>query len=149
MTRNLDNKIYESISLICRRGDDLLGNGDAEAALRQYVEAWSLLPEPKHQWEAATWILSAIGDAHFTQQRFEDALQAFTNALLCPNGLGNPFIHLRLGQSFYELGDTQRAQDELARAYMGGGAELFSKEPPKYFASLKDVLDPPDGHDRL
>jgi hypothetical protein len=26
---------------------------------------WDLLPEPKTSWEAATWLLGAIGDANF------------------------------------------------------------------------------------
>jgi hypothetical protein len=27
--------------------------------------AWDLLPEPQADWEAATWILGAIGDVNF------------------------------------------------------------------------------------
>ena len=30
----------------------------------------------------------------------------------CPNAIGNPFIHLRLGQANYELQEIDRAKDE-------------------------------------
>ena len=50
--------------------------------------------------------------------------------------LGNPFLHLRLGQSQYELGELDRAADELMRAYMGAGEDIFVSEDPKYRAFL-------------
>lgn len=58
-------------------------------------------------------------------------------AMRCPDAMGNPFLHLRLGQCQFELAALDRAADELARAYMGGGPELFSQEDPKYLAFLK------------
>jgi hypothetical protein len=68
---------------------------------------------------------------------------AFSAAMHGPNAIGNPFIHLRLGQSQFEVGNMERAGDELARAYMGDGTEIFSSEDPKYFEFLKTILDPP------
>jgi hypothetical protein len=58
---------------------------------------------------------------------------------------GNPFLHLRLGQCRFELGDLDRAADELARAYMGDGEDVFEDEAPKYLAFLKTRLQPPSG----
>ncbi|MGB7380321.1 MAG: hypothetical protein WA959_27700 [Rivularia sp. (in: cyanobacteria)] len=37
----------------------------------------------------------------------------------CPGAVGNPFIHLILRQAQFELGNFDRAKDNLARAYMG------------------------------
>ena len=50
----------------------------------------------------------------------------------CPNAIGNPFIHLRLGQVQYELDDFERAKDELARALILGGSGIFEEEDLKY-----------------
>ncbi len=47
--------------------------------------------------------------------------------------VGNPFILLRLGQTYFELGNMKKAADELVRAYMGVGTEIFEGEDPKYF----------------
>ena len=59
----------------------------------------------------------------------------------CPEAIGNPFIHLRLGQAQFELGDKEAAADELMRAYMGAGAEIFAEEAPKYLEYLATVAD--------
>jgi hypothetical protein len=65
------------------------------------------------------------------------------NAMHCPAAIGNPFIHFRLGQCQFELGNLDRAADELMRAYMGAGREIFDQDDPKYFQFLatraKDV----------
>lgn len=59
-----------------------------------------------------------------------------------PGGVGNPFLHLRLGEIALELGDEARAADELIRAYAVGGPEAFQSEDPKYlrFLASKAVL---------
>lgn len=80
---------------------------------------------------------------NFLQEAYEHSKAAFSDAMHCPNALGNPFIHLRLGQSQYEPGNMQRAADELARAYMGAGKDIFQEDDPKYFEFLKTVLKPP------
>ena len=81
----------------------------------------------------------AIGDANFESRNYEHAKAALSDAMHCPGAIGDPFIHLRLGQCQFELGNLPRANDELARAYMGGGKEIFDAEDPKYFSHLKTV----------
>jgi hypothetical protein len=56
--------------------------------------------------------------------------------------IGNPFLHLRLGQCQFELGNFDRAADELTRAHVGAGAEIF-EGADKYFTFLKTRLNPP------
>ncbi len=131
---SLSDSLHARITELCRKGDDLKASNDIETALENYHEAWGLVPEPKEDWEAATWILSAIGDAHFQVLDFNHAASAFSNALRCPDGLGNCFIHLRLGQSQFALGNVDQAKDELTRAYMGGGRELFQRRRSEVFS---------------
>ena len=145
----LPDDIYERITALSQEGNDLLDESDFSGALAKYEQAWDLLPDPKEDWEAATWILSAIGDTYFYDRRFDDAINTLSKAIHCPNGLGNPFIHLRLGESRFEAGDRPRAADELTRAYMGAGREIFENEDPKYFDFLKTVLKPPRGQKEL
>ncbi len=59
---------------------------------------------------------------------------------------GNPFILLRLGQTYFELGNMKKAADELVRAYMGVGTEIFEGEDPKYFDLVRASILPPDGN---
>ena len=141
----LPNHTYDRIRQLCAEGDELADSERFADAIGKYRAAWDLLPEPRTQWEAATWILGAIGDASFLGGDFGSGRDALTEAMHCPDAIGNPFLHLRLGQCQLELGNHARAADELARAYMSEGYDLFADEDPKYFQFLKTQLEPPPG----
>lgn len=136
---------HEIIQQLCEIGDDHAANGDYAKALEQYWAAWDVLPEPKTDWEAATWILAAIGDANFMGRDFAAGRDNLSMAMRCPDAIGNPFLHLRLGQCQFELGNLERAVDELARAYLLEGTKIFDNDDPKYLAFVKSKLDPPPG----
>ena len=74
------------------------------------------------------------------QGNFKLAAPPLQDSMICPGTLGNPWVHLRLGQARYELGEMDRAADELTRAYMGGDRDIFEGHDPKYFALLQRVL---------
>jgi tetratricopeptide (TPR) repeat protein len=140
----LDQATHEQVVSLASEGDSLLEAGELSAALNTYLQALELLPEPVHQWEAATWLLTALGDVLFLQGNYLEAQNSLHEALHCPGAVGNPFIHLRLGQINYELQEPVRAKDEFVRAYMGGGDEVFEGEDPKYKQCIKEIL-PPEG----
>ena len=126
-----------------------MASGDLPDAFRTFQAALNVLPEPRQQWNAAGWLLVAMGECSFRLQKWQSAAGPLQDAIICPGCLGNPWLHLRLGQVRFELGDERRAADELARAYMGGGREVFEGEDQKYFALVERVLEPPEGMDRL
>jgi tetratricopeptide (TPR) repeat protein len=142
----LSDELHGEVKRLCASGDDLVEAGRYPDALEKYWAAWDVLPEPKNHWNAALWILVAIGEANFFSADFEAGTDNLTQAMHCPDALGNPFIHLRLGQCQFELNNLDRAADELMRAYMGGGAEIFEDQDPKYIRFLqtkaKDVQAP-------
>jgi len=137
--------IYQQVEQLSERGNALADEGQYREAAEQFVAALELLPEPKTNWEACTWLLASIGDMTFQLKAYEQAVNALSDAMHCPDAIGNPFIHLRLGQALFELGDRQRAADELARVYMLEGKDIFAAEDPKYFEFLKTVMKPPAG----
>jgi len=144
MSQNhLPKKLLSEITKLCAQGDAFLKGNGFEQAIAKYKAAWNLLPEKKLNWEAATWILTSAGDAYFRQGDYEKSLASFVGAVQGPGGLGNPYIHLRLGQSYFELGDTAKAGDELTRAYMGAGDDIFKDEDEKYPTFLHTILLPP------
>ena len=102
-----------------------LDAGEFDKALEAYRAAADLIPDPKEGWEASTWIFTAIGETLFFNGEYAEALQNLRVAVVSPDGLGNPLVHLRLGEVYYELDDFERAGDVLARAYMGGGKEIL------------------------
>lgn len=108
-----------------------------EDAVAAYNKAWELVPAPRNDWNASTWILAAIADACFLGGFKTSAREALEYAMTCPGAVGNPFLHLRLGQVLLDAGQEDRAADELMRAYMGVGEEIFGAEDGRYLAFLK------------
>lgn len=133
----LNDTLYAKIQAFCGLGDEYAGNGNYPAALNEYWRAFDLVPEPKTSREATTWILVAIGDANFLGKDFQAGVDNLSSAMHCPGAIGNPFIHMRLGQCQLEVGNTVRAADELTRAYAIEGESIFGDEDPKYLAFLK------------
>lgn len=138
--KELEPSVHQRIMKICEIGDRYVEEGDLSEAIARYREAWSLIPEDWTEWEASTWILSSVGEVYFRKREFDEALDRYSRATLCPNGLGNPYIHLRLGQLHLELGQLKQAGDELTRAYMGAGEEIFQDEDPKFLAFLRNII---------
>jgi len=137
----LDDHIYDEITSLTNSGNALAEAAQFEEAEKLFLKALRLLPEPHIAWEAATWLYVAIGDVNFHLKNYEKVFRCFTNAVQCPGGLGNPFVHLRLGQAQLELGRTDRAGDELTRAYMGGGLDIFMEDDPKYLEFLETKIE--------
>jgi hypothetical protein len=120
----LSDDVHERIQALCKKGDSLADRGRYPAALEQYWAAWDLLPEPKTEWQAATWILAAVGDANFLGENYAAGRDNLTMAMHCPEAIGNPFLHLRLGQCHYKLATwTERGRVD-PRLHGGGGRGL-------------------------
>lgn len=144
MPLELPDEVHKQIVALSAAGDELATAGAYPQALTEYWKAWDLLPEPKDQWEAATWLLGAIGDSNWLSGDYVAGRDNLSTAMHCPGAIGNPFLHLRLGQCQLELGNEDRALDELLRAYMAAGTEIFENEP-KYLQFIKDRVQPPPG----
>lgn len=122
---------------ICFDGDDSIG------ALEYFREAFHLIPEPKQQHAEATRVIAGMGDCFFAVGDYTKAKAAFDDALLCPDGAGNPFVRLRRGQSAYQLGAKTDAIVDLTCAYLNGGEDVFSGEDPMYLQLALDNLGGP------
>ena len=140
MTANslqLDKLTHEKIQKLCAAGDELAGAKQYSEAVVEYAKAWLFVPDPKNEWEAATWILAALADVYFLAGQNVSAREALGLAMTCPGAIGNPFIHMRYGQVLYDAGELDAAADELMRAYMGAGSDIFVTEDPRYLVFLK------------
>ena len=139
--KELDSATHEQIKALCAKGDQFAETHAFEQAVAEYNKAWMLIPDPKNDWNASTWVLTAIADACFLGGYKTSALDALQYAMTCPGGLGNPFLHLRYGQVLLDSQEPDHASHELMRAYMGGGEEIFASEDPRYFEFLKTRAD--------
>lgn len=137
----LSDDIYSKITELSEEGNDLLDNEDYDKAINVFESALQLLPESQSEWEAYTWLKASICDAYFYSNRFNECAEAAFDALNGPDAMENPFIHLRLGQALFELGDTARAEPELLKAYMLSGEDIFSEDSVKYKEFILSKLD--------
>ena len=129
----LNNEDAASIERLSEEGNVLSDNNNFDAALIKFTTALSILPTPKINWEAALWLYASIGDMYLFKEEYEFAMSNYYNALNCPDGQGSGFVHLRLGESLFELNDEKKALDHLLKAYMLDGKEIFEDEEEKYF----------------
>ena len=136
----LSDEIYDQIEEYSEQGNDYCDSEEWEKAIECFEKALDLLPEPKDDWEAATWLYVALGDAYFFLEKYAEAVDNFEAARMCPEGMANPFVLLRLGESYCEQGRTELAKNYLFEAYMMEGEEIFAEEDEKYLELVKKVL---------
>lgn len=137
----------QRVQRLLDEGDDLLDEGRPDQALSSFEAAWELLPEPRTDHPLTLHVLAAIGDARFFKADFTAGKQALMNAMKCSHWelIGNPFVRLRLGQCLFELGETRKAANWLAGAFLTEGVKLFAEDDPKYLEFMKSQLEPPPG----
>jgi hypothetical protein len=145
----LPAKTFAEVKAKAEDGERRMAAGDFRAAFDLFVGALDLLPDPREQWNAAGWLLVALGENAIRASSFQAAEGPLTDAMWCPGTIGNPWVHLRCGQMRFELGEMDKAGDELSRAYVGGGREVFEGQDPKYFALVEQLLQPQPDMDRL
>lgn len=137
----LDDHTYDKITQLSEEGNKLFHSEQFDVALMKFNEALELVPEPKTDWEAATWLYIAIGDTYFLKEDYVKALDSLYDAYNCLDATDNPFINLRLGQCLYELGQFEKAEDFLMRAYMLDGLDIFQGDGEKYLAHMRTKYD--------
>lgn len=138
--RPLDDETVAIVTELCERGDADVEAGRYDDAIAKYRDALGLLPEPAEMWKAATWILTAIGEAALYKGDAAHAKEALLGAVGTESGGTNALVHLRLGQAERALGNVGKAKDELFRAYERGGVSVFEGEDPELFALIEALV---------
>lgn len=121
----------------CEKGNEEMEEENFEAAADWFKKAYAILPEPKEDWEATGYITASLGDALFSAGKFDEAMEQLLIAQNFYSGeMMNPFVLLRLGQTYFELGNEEKALVYLLQAYKMEGQQLFEDEA-KYLKFLK------------
>jgi hypothetical protein len=141
-------------------GDEHMARGRFAEADGCYAEAWTLLvhhPEVCDEYtdDQAFWLLLSGMDALYRSGGVETAFDVcvLIQRTFPRQSTGNPFFHLRAGQCAFVVNGEAEARDpastcvdNLARALITGGIDLFSGEEPRYLALVVPHLRPPAGH---
>ncbi len=136
----LEDEVYDKIQEYCENGDEYVNAYDFDKAIEEYKKALDILPEPKTDWEASTWVYCALGDVYYLKDEYDLALDYLFEVLKCPDGLGNPFVSLRIGQCFYEKNNFDKAKEFLLQAYMMEGTDIFADEDEKYYNCIEKLV---------
>ena len=139
----ISEQLQSELDKLAEEGNKYFDNNEYDKALEIWKKALKLIPEPKKNYSETVWFLTSIGDIYFMQGKNEEAFNSFEDAKnnLSGEGINNPFILLRLGQCAFELGIKDLATENLLRAYMIEGKEIFEEDDKKYFDFLKSNVD--------
>lgn len=136
----MTNETYDSIMHEMEEGDRASENDFFKSALKHYEEALSLISIPKTDWEISLHVYTALGDCCFNLEDYLQANSYYNEALKCPDAIEYGYVWLGLGQSFYELGNMEKAKDALVSAYMLDGKDIFEDEDDKYYDLIKEIV---------
>lgn len=156
-------KLLELADQCMRSRDYAKANDNYHAAWEDYAEQRKKAStagtvksfDDRHTPRDAFWLLLSGANAQFYLGDFEGCYDTAVTAFNLFKGLGyvvgNPFFHLRLGQASFEVESPENRDeqgmtiDNLARALICGGIEIFANEDVKYIDRILPVLLPPDG----
>ncbi len=140
LNNNLAEEILNEVSQLKVKGEKEFEKKQFDKAKDFFFEALNLIHEPIQHYSEATKLLVAIGDCYFHMNKFEECYSFFSRAIQGVDGFGDPFIHLRIGQMYYEREEYDKSSLELRRAYLLGGKEMFDNEDLKYYTSIEKEL---------
>lgn len=127
-------------------GNRLMDEERFDEALAIFRRGYDLIPAPREDSASALWFLVAIVDAQWFLRDLPGALDSSRDVILS-GGFGNPFAHLRRGQVLYELSHEKEAANELLRALLLGGENVFAREPLEHWVFITSKASPPDGYE--
>ncbi|OCG64080.1 hypothetical protein A9G48_03910 [Gilliamella sp. wkB18] len=136
----LSDELYDQIVSKLEQGDQYAEAGEYNKAIEKYESALNLVPLQKENWEVSLHIYTAMADSYFNLGNYQQASNNYEQALKCPDGLGNGYVWLGLGETYYELENMDKAKDALMSAYMLEGKEIFEDEDDKYFSLIQDSI---------
>lgn len=131
--KDLEPELKEKVVLLCEKGMEQAEIERYEASNRTFSKVYALLPEPKPEWKAYTWLVASIADNHFELKEYDKAMPYFNEAVELDEAYKvNAFVQMRVGQCLLELGKSVEAEAQLKLALDMGGEEIFEDEYVKY-----------------
>lgn len=128
LVNELPDEIFDRVTEFAEAGSVHADGEDFAAAERSWAEALDLLPAPTTSWEAYTWLWASIGDVRYSAGDAAGCADAMRRALEADDAVMNPFVHYLLGKALIRLGDQPAGSDELMRAYLLDGEEIFGAD---------------------
>ena len=138
--KDLEPELKAQVVDICNKAVEAQEEERFHASNRYLQDVYELLPEPKSEWKAYTWLISSMADNHFEQDEYVAAFEKFEEVFtLDDESNENAYLCLRRGQCALELEHDDLAKQLLIRAFELEGKELFEDEHSKYLKLAKQA----------
>lgn len=135
--QDLPSPLKEEVVALCQKGMEQADLERFEPSNRSFTKVYDLLPEPKEDWKAFTWLQASRADNFFELKDFAQAEVLFLEVIEKDEDYKkNAYVRMRHAQCIFELKGAEAARDELLLAYNIGGDEVFEGEYVKYKKSL-------------
>lgn len=149
MIKKLEEKLKKKVWAIMDEGSNFQMRHKNIKAVEKYKEALALLPEPIEQWVDCRILWKSIQENYWLNAQFNEgkeggyleALEYWKKIMELPHSIGNAHYHFRIGQIRYELGQFEKAKDELMRAYLISEMDSFEGGDTKYFELIKPIIE--------
>jgi hypothetical protein len=112
--------------------------GDLAAAEAGYLDAWKLLPEPRHVWENSEITALDLVALYFKNAQYDLAQQWLETADLSGDGTANPTVVLWLGKLRFQLEDKDAAYHAFDALYRAWGERPFDWHSGEYLKFYQD-----------
>lgn len=140
--KDLDEPLKSEVVELCHMAVEAQDEERYHASNRDLGKVLELLPEPKSDWKAYSWLLSNLADNHFEQDEFAEALERFNEVFeFDSNSNDNAYLCLRRGQCALESENEELAGMMLTRALELEGKELFEDEHSKFLKFAKQASE--------
>ena len=104
---------------------------DVESRVKELMKIYESLTDDQKRTREGRYVIVHIAEVCFSERWIEDAFDNFNFAIQFKDTVGNPFLHLRLGQLNYLVQNKDKMHDELSIALIMDGEAIFKDEDPK------------------
>ena len=138
--KDLEPELKAQVVELCNKAVEAQEEERFHASNRDLQKVYELLPEPKSEWKAYSWLISSMADNNFEQDEYQTAFEKFEEVFnMNAESNENAYLCLRRGQCALELEHDELAKQLLSRAFELEGKELFEDEHSKYLKLAKQA----------
>ena len=117
---------------------------DVESRVKELMKIYESLTDDQKRTREGRYVIVHIAEVCFSERWIEDAFDNFNFVMQFKDTVGNPFLHLRLGQLNYLVQNKDKMHDELSRALIMDGEAIFKDEDPILIEMVKSLLEEPE-----
>lgn len=135
----LSDSTYEIITQLVDEAENDCRRNDFRSSISKYKKAARLLPKPRYEWEAYSWLMCGIGLNYVEIENWQEAFKFLNYSLLSSDEMVDASVWFHTGQALYKMGRFDESKDYLIKAFILNKG-VFDKHDPEYKAFIVEDL---------